>query len=79
MTDMRSVKEIIQRATLGIPKGVKNAVYISTAFSIDISMRHENIISEEHKTKKPFEIILHVGRITSLRSWKGSQKLNIHL
>ena len=24
---------------------------------------------EECKTKKPFEIILHVGRVTSLRSW----------
>ena len=22
---------------------------------------------------------LHVGRVTSLRSWKGSKKLNIHL
>ena len=25
--------------------------------------------SEESKTKKPFEIILHVWRVTSLQSW----------
>ena len=31
------------------------------------------------QNKKPFEIILHVGRVTSLQSWKGSQKHNIHL
>ena len=26
------------------------------------------------QNKKPFEIILHVGRVTSLQSWKGSKK-----
>ena len=26
------------------------------------------------QNKKPFEIILYVGRVTSLQSWKGSQK-----
>ena len=26
------------------------------------------------QNKKLFEIILHVGRVTSLQSWKGSQK-----
>ena len=25
------------------------------------------------QNKKPFEIILHVGRVTGLQSWKGSQ------
>ena len=29
----------------------KNAISIFIAFSIDISIRNENIISEEHKTK----------------------------
>ena len=31
------------------------------------------------QNKKPFEIILHVGRVASLQSSKGSQKQNIHL
>ena len=52
----------------------KNAVSISIAFCLDFLIRNENITSEECKTKKPFEIILHVGQITSLQSWKGSQK-----
>ena len=56
----------------------KNAISISTAFSINISIRNENIVSEEH-TKNPFEMILYVGQVTGLRSWQGSQKLNIHL
>ena len=51
MTDMRSIKEIIQRATLGIPKGMENAVSISIAFSFDFLIRNENIISKERKTK----------------------------
>ena len=37
----------------GIPKGMKNAVSIFFAFTIDILIRNEN-------TKKLFEIILHV-------------------
>ena len=45
------MKDIIQRATLRIPKGMKNAVSISTAFSIDMLIRNENIISKERKTK----------------------------
>ena len=31
------------------------------------------------QNKKPFEIILHVGRVGSLQSSKGNQKQNIHL
>ena len=42
-------------------------------FCLDILIRNENITSEECK-KTPFEIILHVGRVTSLQNWKGSQK-----
>ena len=38
-------------ATLGIPKGMKNAVSIFTAISLDILIRNENISSEERKTK----------------------------
>ena len=51
MMDMRSFKEIIHRATLRIPKGMKNAVFISIAFFLDVLIRNENIISKEHKTK----------------------------
>ena len=46
------MKEIIQHATLEIPKGMKkNTVSISIAFSIDILIRNENITFEEYKTK----------------------------
>ena len=37
----------------GIPKGMKNAVSIAFAFTIDILIRNQNI-------KKLLEIILHV-------------------
>ena len=36
---------------LGIPKGMKNAISISVAFSTDILIRNEDITSEERKTK----------------------------
>ena len=37
------------------------------------------ILLPRNAKQKPFEIILHVGQITSLQSWKGSQKWNIRL
>ena len=49
MMDMQSLKETIQCATLGIPKGIKNAISIS--LSLDFLIRNENIISKERKTK----------------------------
>ena len=49
MTDMRSIKEIFQPATLGILNGIKNA--ISIAFSLDILTTKENVTSDECKTK----------------------------
>ena len=42
---------MIQCATLGIPKGMKNAISISIAFRLDFSIRNENITAEECKTK----------------------------
>ena len=45
------MKEIIQRAALRIPKGIKNAVSISIAFCFDLLIGNENTISEEHKPK----------------------------
>ena len=45
MADILSTKEIIQRATLGIPKGMEK-ISVSIAFDIDIFIS--------------FEIILHV-------------------
>ena len=62
-----STKEIIKRATFEINKGMKNAVSISFAFTVDILVRSENM-------KKLFEIILHVEWVISLRNWLGSQK-----
>ena len=51
MADMRSIKEMIQCVPLGIPKGIKNAVFIFIAFCLDFSIRNENITSKECKTK----------------------------
>ena len=49
MTDISSTKDIIRRVTFGIPKGTKNT--ISIAFSVDILISNDNIISDEHKAK----------------------------
>ena len=46
------LKMLEKRANLGIPKKMKNAVSISIDFSVDILIRNENIISQEHKTKQ---------------------------
>ena len=59
-------------------KGMKNAVSISISFCLDFFIRNENITSEECKTKKPFEIILHVERVTSLQSWVAKKSCHCH-
>ena len=41
---------MIGRATIGTPKGMKNAISISIASGVDILIRNENIVSEEQKT-----------------------------
>ena len=46
---------MIQCATLGIPKGMKNAISISIAFCLDFLIRNENITSEKCKRKTPCE------------------------
>ena len=42
---------MIQCAILVIPKGMKNAVFISIAFCLDFFIGNENNTSEEFKTK----------------------------
>ena len=49
MTDISSIRELIKRAILGIPKGMKNAIPI--AFRVNILIINESIISKELKTK----------------------------
>ena len=64
---------MIQCATIGIPKAMKKMQFLFLLpFALTFLIRNEAITSEECK-KTPFEIILHVGRVTSLQSWKGSQ------
>ena len=60
---------MIQCATLGIPKGMKKCSFHFYCFCLDFFIRNENITSQECKTTDPFEITLHVGRVTSLQSW----------
>ena len=45
------MKEMIQCAIRGIPKGMKNAISISSTFCLDFLFRNENITSEDFKTK----------------------------
>ena len=42
MIDILSTEEIIKHVNLEIPKGMKNAISISFAFTIDILIRNEN-------------------------------------
>ena len=51
MTDMRSIKEMIKCASLGIPKGMKKCNFVSIAFYFDFLIKNENITSEECKTR----------------------------
>ena len=63
---------MIQCATLRISKGIKNAVFISIDFCLAFFIRNENTTSKECK-QKLFEVILHVGRVTSLQSWMAKK------
>ena len=54
----------------------KNGISISIAFRLDFLIRNENITSEECKTKLS-EIILHVGRVTSLQSWLAKSHVTV--
>ena len=49
--DVLSIKEIIQHGSLWIPKGMKKCNFCFIAFSIDILIRNENMISQERETK----------------------------
>ena len=67
---------MIQCATVGIPKEMKNAVSsISIAFCLDFLITNENILPRNAK-QKLLEIILHVGWVTSLQSWVA--KISCH-
>ena len=48
---------MIQCATLGIPKRMKNAISVSVAFCLDLFIRNDNITSEECKTKNYIELV----------------------
>ena len=79
MADMWSIKEMIQCATLGIPKGMKKCSFYFNCFLPWLFDQKSKYNFRGMQDKKPFKIILYVGRVTSLQSWKGSQKWNIHL
>ena len=51
MTNILSIKEIIQHETLWIPKGMKQAISVSIAFSVGILIRNKNIIPRNAKQK----------------------------
>ena len=57
MAVMGSIKEMIQCATLGIPKGMKKCDFFFYCIDFLSEMNH----FQEMRKKKPFEIILHVG------------------
>ena len=66
-------------ATLGIPKGMKKCSFFFYCFLPWLFDQKWKYNFWGMQNKKPFEIILHAGRVTSLKSWKGGQKCNIHL
>ena len=55
----------------------KMQLSISVASCLDFLIRNENITSEKCKTKKLFEIILHVGRVKSLQSWVAKNHVTV--
>ena len=70
-TDMWSIKEMIQFATLGSPKGMKKwNFYFYRFFPWPFDQKWKYNFREVQNNKQ-FEIILHVGRVTSLQSWKS--------
>ena len=69
---------MIQCATLGTPKGMKNAVSISVDFCLNFLIRNENITSKGIQNEKLFEVILHVGRVASLPSWVAKKSCHGH-
>ena len=58
---------------LGFPKGRKNVISISIAFCLAFLIRNENVM----QNKKPFEIILHIWRVTSLQSWVAENHVTV--
>ena len=74
MEDKRSIKEMIQCATLAIPKGKEKCNFYFYCFLPRLFDQKWKDNFRGMQNKNPFEIILHVGRVTSLQSWKGSQK-----
>ena len=68
---------MIQCAILGIPKGMKKCssyFYCSLSWRFDQRWKY-NFIGMQNK--KPFEIILHVGRVTSLQSWVAKNHITV--
>ena len=63
------LKETIQCVTLGIPKGTEKMQFL---FLLLFALTFYNFRGKQ--SKKLFEIILHIGLVTSLQSWKGNQK-----
>ena len=56
----------------------KNLISISVEFCVDIFIRNENMISEKYK-KNPFEIILHVEKVTNSQAFYITQISSIEL
>ena len=69
MTDMWSIKEMIQCVTIGIPKGMKKISFYFYCFLRWLFDAKSKYSFWGMLNKKLFEIILRVGRVTSLQSW----------
>ena len=73
MTDMWSMKEMIQCVALGIPKETKKCNFCFYCFCLDFFIRNENITSEECKTKTVWNNI--ACRASYKPSKSGGQKI----
>ena len=73
MMDMWRIKEMIQCATLGIPKGMKKCnFYFYCFYALPFYQKWK--YNFQGIQKKSFEIILHIGRATSLLLMKSDLK-----
>ena len=69
---------MIQCATLEIPKGMKKMQFqFLLLFALTFLTRNKKYNFRGMQNKKPSEIILHVGRVTSLQSWVAKNHVTV--
>ena len=69
------VTKDLQTLNLKFDQGMFNSLVLTRERNFEVTFGIFSVLVFQISVlKKPFEIILHVGRVNSLQSWKGSQK-----